>query len=84
MIKSHLCVRPNRRIASLLALFALPLATLAAEPSFDNLTNWSIYRGDSKGVQYSELSQIHAANVADLEPAWVYHSGDAKQGTKQG
>lgn len=43
---------------------------------FDNLTDWSIYRGDKKATQYSELAQIHAANVHRLEPVWEYHTGD--------
>jgi quinoprotein glucose dehydrogenase len=52
-----------------------------AEASLDNLVDWGIYKGDSKGEQYSDLSQIHAANVADLEPVWTYQTGDAKKGT---
>lgn len=43
----------------------------------DNYTDWSIYRGDKKGNQYSELAQIHAANVHKLAPAWQYRTGDA-------
>ncbi len=45
------------------------------------LQDWSIYRGDAKGTQYSELTQIHAANVHELEPAWTYHTGTAEKGT---
>ena len=43
----------------------------------DNYTDWSIYRGDKKGNQYSELAQIHAANVHKLELVWQYQTGDA-------
>jgi quinoprotein glucose dehydrogenase len=60
-----------------LAASAVPLLSSAALPAYDSLTDWSIYRGDSKGVQYSDLTQIHAANVADLKPVWTYHTGDA-------
>jgi quinoprotein glucose dehydrogenase len=42
----------------------------------DNYTDWAIYRGDKKSNQYSELAQIHAANVHRLEPVWEYHTGD--------
>jgi len=38
---------------------------------------WEVYRGDKKGNQYSELAQIHAANVNRLEPVWQYRTGDA-------
>ncbi|MCK0157293.1 DUF1080 domain-containing protein [Cellulophaga sp. F20128] len=43
----------------------------------DNYTDWSIYRGDKKGNQYSELAQIHAANVHNLALVWQYQTGDA-------
>lgn len=51
-------------------------ATLAGD-RFDNYRDWAIYRGDKKGNQYSELTQINAGNVAKLEPAWEYHHGDS-------
>ncbi len=47
--------------------------------SLDNYTDWAIYRGDKKGNQYSELAQIHAANVHKLELVWQYRTGDASQ-----
>lgn len=43
---------------------------------FDNYTDWAIYRGDKKANQYSEMAQINATNVHELEPAWEYHTGD--------
>jgi len=45
----------------------------------DNYVDWSIYRGDKKGNQYSELAQIHAANVHKLKPVWQYRTGDANR-----
>lgn len=42
----------------------------------DNLVDWGIYRGDKKATQFSELAQIHAANVHKLQPIWEYHTGD--------
>ena len=45
----------------------------------DNYEDWSIYRGDQKGNQYSELGQIHAANVHKIELAWQYRTGDASE-----
>ncbi len=50
-------------------------------PDHDNLVDWSIYRGDNRGLQYSDLSQINAANVGDLQPVWTYRTGDAQKGT---
>jgi quinoprotein glucose dehydrogenase len=46
----------------------------------DNHTDWGVYRGDQKGIQYSELGEIHTGNVHQLEPAWEYeYSGEPKQ-----
>ncbi len=45
----------------------------------DNYTDWSVYRGDKKGNQYSELAQIHAANVHKLDLVWQYQTGDASE-----
>lgn len=45
----------------------------------DNYTDWGIYRGDKKGNQYSELSQINAENVHLLEPAWEYRHGNPER-----
>lgn len=42
----------------------------------DNFTDWGIYRGDKKAIQYSTLNQIHAENVHQLEPAWEYNHGN--------
>ncbi len=42
----------------------------------DNYTEWAIYRGDKKANQYSELDQIHAGNVDQLEKVWEYRHGD--------
>src|SRR5215471_14372800 len=49
----------------------------AQNPTSTTNVNWAIQRGDSGGTQYSALAQIHAANVHELQPAWVYHTGDA-------
>src|SRR5580765_4910577 len=54
-------------------------AATGALPARQSATNlgWAVQRGDPGGTQYSPLAQIHAANVHRLEPAWVYHTGDA-------
>ena len=57
------------------------LAALSPLEITDPLKEWSVYRGDPRGEQYSELTQIHAANVHQLEPAWTYRTGGADKGT---
>ncbi len=58
-------------LAVLLAAFALPCA---AQPTGN--TDWSTYLGDSQRTLYSPLQQITRANVAQLEVAWTYDTGE--------
>jgi len=37
---------------------------------------WPSYGGDAGGQRYSSARQITPANVANLEPAWTYSTGD--------
>ena len=45
-------------------------------------TDWPLYLG-SGSSQYSRLGQITRENVAQLEVAWTYHSGDADVDTNR-
>ncbi|GAB5561537.1 MAG: glucose/quinate/shikimate family membrane-bound PQQ-dependent dehydrogenase [Synoicihabitans sp.] len=69
------------RTFSRLFFAATLVAPLGAEPTLDNTRDWGIYRGDSKGVQYSDLAEIDRENVSDLAPAWEYRTGDGDSGT---
>lgn len=40
--------------------------------------DWPSYLGNSARTHYSMLTQISTTNVAQLEVAWTYHSGDAR------
>lgn len=51
-------------------LLALCAGTVAA-------SDWPVYGGDAGGRHYSELQQINRDNVAQLEVAWVFRSGDS-------
>lgn len=48
----------------------------AAQPA----DGWSHYGGSQHGLQYSPLSQINEDNVADLEEAWRFRTGEMGQG----
>src|SRR5438309_2415926 len=37
--------------------------------------NWASYGQDQGATRFSNLKQITAANVKELEPAWVFHTG---------
>ncbi|MEZ5501468.1 MAG: pyrroloquinoline quinone-dependent dehydrogenase [Halioglobus sp.] len=53
----------------------VPLA-LWASLAMAGSGTWQYYGGDPGGRHYSSAAQITAANVADLEPAWIFRSGD--------
>jgi quinoprotein glucose dehydrogenase len=46
--------------------------TARYEPAPD--AGWATTRGDAFGTRYSKLTQITAANVHDLQPAWTWHT----------
>ena len=77
-------VRRARRSRSRSTLVPL-LLTLAcgAEPlEMDGpIGDWPHWGGDLGGLKYSPLTQIRAANVDDLEIAWVHRSGDVSDGS---
>lgn len=43
----------------------------------DHYKNWDVVNGNPEGNKYSSLTQIDTANVAQLQVAWTYHTGDA-------
>jgi quinoprotein glucose dehydrogenase len=43
----------------------------------DNYSKWEYYRGDPGSNCYSVLDQINKDNVSELQPAWVFRTGDA-------
>ena len=38
--------------------------------------DWPVYFGDNSGSQYSMLTEINKENIAQLQVAWEYHTGD--------
>jgi quinoprotein glucose dehydrogenase len=42
-------------------------------------TGWPTYGGDAGGAKYSSLDQIGRKNVAELQVAWTFHSGDVRE-----
>ncbi len=59
------------------AIFCALLVIWAAckEASTDHNT-WRQYNGGADNTKYSSLTQIDTANVANLQVAWEYHTGD--------
>src|SRR5213593_3638615 len=42
---------------------------------------WPYYGHDPGGMRYSPLSQINRENVAKLNVAWIFHTGDISDGS---
>src|SRR5215469_8663040 len=45
-------------------------------PKPETFLTWHRSHGDNGGMRYSALNQIDRQNVAKLQQAWIYHSGD--------
>ncbi|GGD09161.1 PQQ-binding-like beta-propeller repeat protein [Pyruvatibacter mobilis] len=58
------------------ALVALAAGEAAAEEPGQG---WAHYGGDAGGSRFSAATQITPQNVTDLEPAWVFDSGDMER-----
>jgi len=43
--------------------------------------DWPNVGGDKGCSRYSDLKQVNRQNVGQLQPAWTYHTGDARPGT---
>ena len=66
-----------KNLLTLLAI-SICLSSIAEVPQS---LDWPFYGGTPGGGHYTTASQITAANVADLEVAWMHRSGDVRQGS---
>lgn len=66
--------------------FALLQAIACSEPVTIDYTGptaqWRAYGADGEGSRYSPANQITKENVAALEIAWEYHTGDVDDGSE--
>jgi quinoprotein glucose dehydrogenase len=65
------------------AFFVASVVSTAFQVSPSNGANndWPVAAGESGGSRYSALDQINRQNVARLQVAWTYHTGDAGKTT---
>jgi glucose dehydrogenase len=63
-----------RTLALALAATAFPLPALPQ--AIPQKGDWPAYGRDPGGRRYSPLDQINTANVAQLQHAWTYHTGE--------
>lgn len=65
----------NGRICLLIGTLVAGVLQLPAQ-------EWRSWGNDPGGMKFSEASQINRENVARLQPAWTWHSGDLSDGSK--
>lgn len=59
-------------------ILLLPAASLRAAAH-----DWPVYLGDKSASHYSALGQITPANITQLEVAWTWQAGDARENKTQ-
>lgn len=64
----------RRALFLLCAIGALAVRSRSAGPNSN--VDWAFYGGDQQKTHYSPLSQINTSNVAELEVAWSYDTGE--------
>ena len=57
-------------------------ASLSASALDSTVADWPYYGGDAGGTRYSPLGGIDRSNVARLQVAWEYHTGDVSEDRK--
>jgi quinoprotein glucose dehydrogenase len=70
---------PTWAISRVAAAAACALAGLALAQS-PGASDWGSWGGDAAGRRYSSLNQIDRGNVANLQVAWEYHTGELGAG----
>ncbi len=63
---------------ALVSGFAITAAAAGPPPD----VGWPAYGGDAGGTRYSPLTEITPANVAKLEVAWTFRTGELGEGVK--
>ena len=58
------------------AALAVILSMVAAHAATSGAADWPAYGRDAGGTRYSPAAQITPANVAELEAAWTFRTGD--------
>jgi glucose dehydrogenase len=67
-------------LVSTLVCTLLPSTIALSQISGD--AEWPTYGNDPGGMRYSPLSQINRENVSNLKVAWIFHTGDLSDGTR--
>lgn len=69
-------------VTGLLLVLTFVLAFVTASEQERGDRTWRMYRGGPESNAYSSLDQINRHNVRQLRVAWVYRTGDAREGSR--
>ncbi|MEI9945074.1 MAG: PQQ-binding-like beta-propeller repeat protein [Chitinophagaceae bacterium] len=61
----------------LLRYVSILLFIAACKSEKRSYTTWESYGGGNENIHYSSLTEIDTSNVAQLQAAWTFHTGDA-------
>jgi len=73
---------PSSCLRSALVGVLVGLAACADHVAPPDPNDWPVYGGDDEHTHYTTLDQISPANVARLEVAWTFDTGDAFEGSE--
>ena len=73
---------PNRPNRPLLLILLAAVAGCAQPGTATHPEDWPVYGGNTDNTHFTTLSQISPANVAQLEVAWTFDTGDAFEGSE--
>jgi quinoprotein glucose dehydrogenase len=60
----------------------MAFASAAAYGQVSGDAEWPTYGNDPGGMRYSPLSLINRENVSKLKVAWMFHTGDISDGSR--
>ena len=79
---NNIGIKHNLFIKLVSILFITIAAVSCNSKTKENYTTWQEYGGNKESNHYSSLTQIDTSNVAQLQVAWTYHTGDADSMTQ--
>lgn len=71
---------PRLLMLALAAVAATAHAGQRQDQDQEAAVEWPTYGNDPGGMRFSPLQQIDRGNVAQLQPAWTFHTGDIFDG----
>jgi len=78
---SYILCSFSRALCTALFFTSIILLT-ACGPRIDENRTWSVYKADARSSSSSPLTQITKENVGQLQLAWTFNPGDARNGAR--